>query len=282
MGLKLFRSPTKMQKFCLELRERGKRIGFVPTMGYFHEGHLSLMRKARLENDIVVVSIFVNPIQFGPREDFERYPRDFRRDCKLAEQVGVDVIFYPSINAIYPQGYATFVEVERLTDVLCGRSRPGHFRGVTTICTKLFNIVLPHTAYFGQKDAQQAIIIKRMVKDLNMPLKIKILPIIREKDGLAMSSRNVYLNEEERKQALVLNKSLTYAKKMFKQGIKDAKKIKDKVRKMIAEKPLACIDYVEIVDLEELKPVKEIKKPSLLALACWFGKARLIDNIILK
>jgi pantoate--beta-alanine ligase len=282
MGMKIFKKISSMQKFSLSQKEKGKKIGFVPTMGYFHQGHLSLMKKARKENDIVVVSIFVNPTQFGPQEDFNRYPRDLKRDLKLAKDTGVDVIFYPQIKDMYPKGYNTYVEVKKLTDVLCGKSRLEHFKGVTTVCTKLFNIVLPDIAYFGQKDAQQAIVIKRMVHDLNMPLKIKVLPIIREEDGLAMSSRNLYLTKEERKQATILYSSLLKAKKLFKEGECNAVKIKRIVKNMIKKMSLAKIDYVEIVSLDNLTTVKEIKKPSLLAVACWFGKARLIDNIILK
>lgn len=280
--MKLYKKINSIQKEIIRLKREGKKIGFVPTMGYLHEGHLSLMRKARKENDIVVISIFVNPTQFGPREDYNRYPRDLNRDLKLAREVGVDIVFYPSVDEMYPSKYRTYVEVEELSDLLCGKSRPGHFRGVTTVCAKLFNIIQPDVAYFGQKDAQQAIIIKQMVRDLNFPFKIKVLPIVREKDGLAMSSRNVYLSPQERKDAVILYQSLKIAEQMVKQGIKDARKIKMKVKKMISEKKTARIDYVEIVDMEDLKPVTLINKPVLLALAVWFGKARLIDNTILK
>jgi pantoate--beta-alanine ligase len=280
--MKLYKKINSIQKEIARLKREGKKIGFIPTMGYLHEGHLSLMRKARKENDIVVISIFVNPTQFGPREDYNRYPRDLNRDLKLAREVGVDIVFYPSVEEMYPSKYRTYVEVEELSDLLCGKSRPGHFRGVTTVCTKLFNIVQPDVAYFGQKDAQQAIIIKQMVRDLNFPLKIKVLPIVREKDGLAMSSRNVYLSSQEREEATVLYQSLKTAHQMVKTGIKDAGRIKRQVKNMISEKATARIDYVEIVDLEDLKPVRTIDKPALLALAVWFGKARLIDNTILK
>jgi pantoate--beta-alanine ligase len=280
--MKLFRSAKRLQEYLSKLRREGRKIGFVPTMGYLHEGHLSLIRKARAENDVVVISIFVNPIQFGPKEDYKRYPRDLKRDLRLAREEGVDIVFYPSVKEMYPEGFCTYVEVEGLSDVLCGKSRPGHFRGVATVCTKLFNIVGPDVAYFGQKDAQQAIIIKRMVRDLNMPLKIKVLPIVREEDGLAMSSRNTYLSKEERQQAPIIYKALTKAKEMFKAGERDAKKIKKKVRDLISSMDKAKIDYVEIVDLKDLKPLKEIDRPALLAVAVWFGKARLIDNVILK
>jgi len=280
--MKLYRKILTLQKEILRLKQEGKRIGFVPTMGYLHEGHLSLMKKARKENDIVVISIFVNPTQFGPHEDYKRYPRDLKRDLRLAREEGVDIVFFPSVEEMYPIKYRTYVEVEELSRVLCGKSRPGHFRGVTTVCAKLFNIVMPDVAYFGHKDAQQAIIIKQMVRDLNFPLKIKVLPIVREKDGLAMSSRNVYLSPQERKEATVLYQSLNLAKQMLKRGVKDANKIKRKLKTVISQKKKAKIDYIEIVDLEDLRPVNKIDKPVLLALAVWFGKARLIDNTILK
>lgn len=280
--MKLFRSPRNLQRYMMKLKKEGKKIGFVPTMGYLHEGHLSLVRKARKENDMVVISIFVNPTQFSPGEDYKRYPRDLQRDFEMASKEKVDIVFCPRAEEIYPSHYRTWVVVEGLSEVLCGKFRPGHFKGVTTICSKLFNIVQPDIAYFGQKDAQQAIIIKRMVEDLNFPLKIKVLPIVREKDGLAMSSRNVYLTNEERKQASILFQALTEAKKLVKSGERDARKLKKKIRNLIAQANLARINYVEIVDLNSLNPLKEIEKPALLAVAVWFGKARLIDNIILK
>lgn len=280
--MKLFRTVKSIQSYSLKLKMQNKKIGFVPTMGYLHEGHLSLVRAARKENDVVVVSIFVNPTQFAPHEDYKRYPRDLKSDLTFLIREKVDAVFCPSVRAIYPEGYSTEVIVKGLSDVLCGKSRPGHFRGVTTVCTKLFNIVQPDVAYFGQKDAQQAMIIKRMTKDLNLPLKIKVLPIVREKDGLAMSSRNVYLREKERMQARVLYQALQEAKKMVKAKEKSASRIKRKIKNMISKMTEAKIDYVEIVDLKELKPVDKLDQPVLLALAVWFGKARLIDNIILK
>ena len=264
------------------MRREGKTIGFVPTMGYLHEGHLSLIRKARKENDYVVISIFVNPAQFGPREDFTKYPRNFLRDKKLARSCGVDSIFYPSAKAMYPQGYKTSVLVEDLSNVLCGARRPGHFRGVTTVVLKLFNIVGPDAAYFGRKDAQQAIIIKKMVEDLNLPVKIKVLPIVREKDGLAMSSRNTYLSKQERENATILYNSLQTAVGMIKSGDKDPRKITAAVRKMIKAKRGARIDYIKIVDFDTLKEVKKIKARSLIAVAVFIGKTRLIDNIIIS
>jgi pantoate--beta-alanine ligase len=280
--MRLIRSIKKMYEFSKKAHLEGKTIGFVPTMGYLHQGHLSLIRKARKENDIVVVSIFVNPIQFGPKEDFKKYPRDLKRDMNLAKQVGTDVIFYPDAKDMYPEGFKTYVNVEELSEKLCGKFRPGHFKGVATVVTKLFNIVCPDIAYFGQKDAQQAIIIKRMVADLNIPVKIKVLPIVREKDGLAMSSRNTYLNEKERKDALVLYQALNLAKELIKSGITDTKTIIRKMRQLIEKKKNAKIDYIEIVQMENLKSLKVISDNCLIALAVWIGKTRLIDNIIVN
>jgi pantoate--beta-alanine ligase len=265
-----------------EERKKGKRIGFVPTMGYLHEGHLSLVRQSVKDNDLTVVSIFVNPIQFGPGEDFERYPRDIERDKRLLEKEGVDYLFFPTSEEMYPSGFKTFVEVAELGKKLCGKSRPGHFRGVTTVVLKLFNIVQPDKAYFGQKDAQQAIIIKKMVKDLNLDVEIVVMPIVREEDGLAMSSRNVYLDEEERKNATVLYKSLKEAERMIKEGERDAEKVINRMREIVMSYPKALIDYIEIVDTEELNPVNPIKGKVLIALAVYIGKARLIDNTILE
>lgn len=263
-------------------RSQGKSIGLVPTMGFFHEGHLSLMRAARRECDVVVVSLFVNPTQFGPHEDYDRYPRDLERDRVMAQEVGVDLLFVPTVEEMYPPGYATYVEVERLTDIMCGRSRPGHFRGVATVVTKLFNIVQPDRAYFGQKDAQQALVIKRMVRDLNMPVDIRVMPIVREEDGLAMSSRNVYLSPEERQSALVLIKSLRRAEEMVRDGERSADRIKEAIRETIGSEQRARIDYVEVVDAEELKPLETIQGKALAAVAVFIGNARLIDNVILE
>ena len=251
-------------------------------MGYLHEGHLSLMRRSRENCDVSAISIFVNPAQFGPNEDYKRYPRDFRRDERLAKKAGVDIIFYPTITCMYPAGYKSYVNVEDITNLLCGASRPGHFRGVTTVVTKLFNIIQPDIAYFGQKDAQQAIVIKRIVKDLDMPVKIKALPIIREADGLAMSSRNIYLSKEERKDALVLNQSLKEARRLIKKGEKNTSKIKSIIRRMINSKKNARIDYISIVDRDVLRDQKFVEKGTLIALAVWIGKTRLIDNIIIR
>jgi len=278
----IINSPKEMLDYCNSARINGKTIGLVPTMGAFHDGHLSLMRSARIENDLVVISIFVNPTQFGPKEDFNAYPRDLESDSKLALQVGVDVIFAPTVNDMYPNGYATFVNVERITEKLCGASRPIHFRGVTTVVAKLFNIIRPHKAYFGQKDAQQCVVIKRMAEDLNFDIDILIMPTIRETDGLAMSSRNKYLNVQERQSALVLSKSLFKAQDMIKSGQVNALEILRNMKQMINAEPLAKIDYVSIVDGETLDDIREIKANTLIALAVFIGKTRLIDNIIIN
>lgn len=271
-----------MQQESDLLRARGKRIGLVPTMGYLHEGHLSLVREAKQQSDIVVMSIFVNPTQFAPSEDFEDYPRDFNRDVKLAETAGCDIIFYPDVNHVYPMNYLTFVTVEKITEVLCGASRPAHFRGVTTIVAKLFNIVKPHLAVFGQKDAQQAIVIKRLVEDLNFNIQIIVAPIIREEDGLAMSSRNIYLTPGQRKQATILYQSLMAAKKLIEAGERKAQAIKAHIREIIETQPEAVIDYIEIVDTMGLEPQIILKGETLIALAVRIGKPRLIDNIIVQ
>lgn len=271
-----------MQRLVKKLKSEGKTIGFVPTMGYLHEGHLSLARQAREDTDIVVMSIYVNPLQFGPKEDFQRYPRDLKRDVKLAKSVGVDIIFTPSDEEMYPPDYVTYVEVEKLTERLCGQFRPGHFKGVTTVVTKLFNIVKPDIAYFGQKDAQQARVIEKMVEDLNMDIKIKIMPIVREKDGLAMSSRNVYLSSEERKKAVSLYLALRKAEGLISQGEREPEKIIEEMKKILVKSGVSRIDYIEIVDSQNLKPLKKIKGKFLIALAVWIGKTRLIDNTIIE
>jgi pantoate--beta-alanine ligase len=250
-------------------------------MGCFHEGHLSLMRRAKEENGLVVVSLFVNPIQFGPKEDFREYPRDLERDFRMAEEVGVDVIFNPSVEEMYSGDYQTYVEVERLSEWLCGASRPGHFRGVATVVLKLFNIVLPDRAYFGRKDYQQLKVIERMVKDLNVPVEIIGMPIVREPDGLAMSSRNMYLNPQERQAALALSKSLAYAQEMLDGGITAGNEIRRRVEAFIRDEPLAEVDYVEVVDPETLEGLDEIRGQAILALAVRIGKTRLIDNAVL-
>ena len=260
-------------------KKLAKTIGFVPTMGCLHEGHLSLIKAAKKENSLVVVGIFVNPTQFGAGEDFEAYPRDLDRDAKLSESAGADVIFNPSINEIYPEKYQTYVEVFEITNKLCGISRPTHFRGVTTIVNKLFNIVEPDRAYFGQKDAQQVAVIQKMVNDLNMNIEIIPCPIVREEDGLAMSTRNSYLSPEQRKAALILSKSLFTAEDMIEKGCRDAEEIKKAVKEMIRSEPLAAIDYIEIVDAFSLNDISTLNGSILIALAIKIGRTRLIDNI---
>jgi pantoate--beta-alanine ligase len=263
-------------------KKQGKTIGFVPTMGFLHEGHLSLIRTAKKENDLVIVSIFVNPTQFGVGEDFEAYPRDLESDAKHSEPAGADVIFCPSVSEMYPESYQTYVEVTEITNNLCGKSRPTHFRGVTTVVNKLFNIVEPHKAYFGQKDAQQVAVIQKMVKDLNMNVEVIPCPIVREADGLAMSSRNTYLNAEQRIAALVLSKSLFKAKDMISKGCINAVEIKETMTEMINKEPLAAIDYIEIVDALSLSDITTIKGTVLIALAVKMGRTRLIDNIVVE
>jgi len=280
--MRTIKTIKEMKGIVKDLKKKGKTIGFVPTMGYLHEGHLSLIRESVKRSDKTVVSVFVNPTQFSPGEDYDRYPRDIERDRKLLEIEKVDYLFYPSVEEMYPEGYKTYVETVDLQDKLCGRSRPGHFRGVCTVVLKLFNIVQPDIAFFGQKDAQQAIIIKRMVKDLNLDIKIEVMPIIREEDGLAMSSRNTYLNPEERKQATVLYRSLQLAEELIEKGERNSELIISKMRELIEAEPSARIDYVEIVDLEELNPIKEIKDKALIALAVYIGNTRLIDNMIVS
>ena len=272
----------QMKKKVRELKSEGKTIGFVPTMGFLHEGHLSLVRESIRRADVTVVSIFVNPTQFGPDEDLKDYPRDLKRDSELLKKEGVDYLFIPEADEMYPEGYKTYVEPHDLQHKLCGRSRPVHFRGVCTVVLKLFNIVNPDISFFGQKDAQQAIIITRMVRDLNLDVKVEVLPTVREKDGLALSSRNIYLNAEERRAALVLSRSLREAQSMVEKGERKAAVIVNRMKEIISNEPLARIDYVEIVDMEELDPLVRIEKEALAALAVFVGKARLIDNAILS
>jgi pantoate--beta-alanine ligase len=280
--MKVIDTISRMSTLIKILKKEGKSIGFVPTMGYLHEGHTSLVRTAKKHTDVVVMSIFVNPIQFGRDEDFDKYPRDLKRDEELARVAGADIIFYPSLKEMYPDGYSTYVDVEGLTEGLCGASRPGHFRGVTTVVMKLFWIVKPDVAYFGQKDAQQAFVIKKMVQDLNIDVEIKVLPTVREKDGLAMSSRNSYLSPEERKDATVLYQSLKKAESMVESGEHDARKIIRAIEEMIKSKPRLKIEYISIVDTKKLKPVSTVSGEVLIAIAVYVGKTRLIDNIILK
>lgn len=278
--MEVIKSTAEMQEISLRLKREGRIIGLVPTMGYLHDGHLSLIKKARRENDIVIMSNFVNPLQFGPKEDFATYPRDLDRDNKLAESAGVDYVFAPTTEEMYPQGYDTYVEVKGpITEKMCGKSRPGHFKGVTTVVLKLFLITQPDRAYFGQKDAQQAIVIRKMVTDLNVPVKIITCPIIREEDGLALSSRNTYLSSEERLQALALPRALSAGRDMIMKGETDPQKVRLHIKQMLESSPGIRVDYVEVVDGDDLSDLSVIKGKVLLAAAVYVGKTRLIDNI---
>ncbi len=279
--MKTIESIKEMQGISDSLRSKGDSISFVPTMGFLHEGHLSLMRKAREESDTLVVSIFVNPTQFGPGEDLEDYPRDLDKDSELCREVGTDVLFFPSVEEMYPENFRTIVDVSGLTQVLCGRSRPTHFQGVTTVVAKLFAIVKPHRAYFGLKDYQQYRVISCMAEELNMDLEVIGLPTVREPDGLAMSSRNKYLSDEERKSALSLSRSLASADRMVREGITEVKEIETGVREIIESESHTRIDYVEVVDPEELTHLDRINGRALLALAVHVGQARLIDNTLI-
>ncbi|OGO00688.1 MAG: pantoate--beta-alanine ligase [Chloroflexi bacterium RBG_13_51_52] len=272
-------------KTIAEMRQLRKdaagSVGFVPTMGFLHEGHISLVKRAKKENAVVVVSIFVNPAQFGPREDFKKYPRDIKRDLALLEPL-TDIVFMPSTDEMYPKNYSSWVEVQDITEELEGAARPGHFRGVSTIVNKLFNIVEPTKAYFGQKDAQQVAVIKKMVRDLNMNLQVVACPTVREKDGLAMSSRNTYLTSEQRRAAPVLYKALMLAKELAAQGEKDAGVLRHEMTELIEKESLADIEYISVADNETLKEIHRMKLPALVSMAVKFGKTRLIDNIVLN
>ncbi len=276
--MKVIKTIDEMNRLRLALPEP---VGFVPTMGCLHEGHLSLVRQARAENRSVVVSIFVNPTQFGPHEDIERYPRHPKRDLTLLESEGADIVFIPSASEVYPQRFNSWVVVDKLSQRLEGAARPGHFRGITTVVTKLFNIVRPDRAYLGQKDAQQAIVIRKMVSDLNMSLEIITLPTVREPDGLAMSSRNSHLNTEQRQAATVLYRALTLAQNLWSQGERDTERIRQEMLTTLQKEPLATIDYVSIADPETLDELKKVKSPALVSLAVRIGNTRLIDNIVL-
>lgn len=283
MTMKLIQDIDEMTMASMDMKSKGMTIALVPTMGYLHEGHLSLVRFAVDTADSVVVSIFVNPSQFGPNEDFARYPRDMERDKALLEAEGVDILFCPDPDDMYPDGFKTWVEVEGLSNIMCGASRPGHFRGVATVVCKLFNIIRPDRAVFGEKDFQQLAIIRRMVKDLNMPVEVAGCPIVRERDGLAMSSRNIYLDPEERRIAVCLFEALKLAEDLVKKGECLAERIMDEVKKHILSRPKTKIDYIFLGDPETLGPVDTIKdRPVLLALAVWVGGTRLIDNTILN
>ena len=271
-------SVSEMQQRCMSERLSGTRISFVPTMGYLHQGHLSLLEAGRKRGDLLVLSIFVNPTQFGQGEDFEVYPRDLAQDSLLAEQAGVDIIFAPEAKQMYPSGYATYVSVERLTETLCGASRPGHFRGVCTVVNKLFNIVQPHLALFGRKDFQQLAVIRQMVEDLNLPLEIIGLPIVREQDGLAMSSRNVNLTKEQRRQGLILSSVLRQAAATASSGERNPQALLDFARRQIEAQPEARIDYLQICDQTTLEEVAVVDQGSVMLLAVFFGQTRLIDN----
>lgn len=279
--MKLLRTVEELKLFVREARQAGKTIGLVPTMGYLHEGHQSLMKQARIENDVVIVSDFVNPIQFGPNEDYETYPRDLERDIGMAEAQGVDAVFAPSVEEMYPTHYASYVSVEGLTDKLCGLQRPGHFRGVCTVVIKLFNLSDADRAYFGKKDIQQLMIIRRMVQDLNLKVDIIGMPIIREEDGLAKSSRNKYLSESQRRDATVLHRALKHAETMIEAGETSAETLIKAMREQIVSVPCE-IDYIQIVDRESLKDTDSVEKPSIIALAVKFGTTRLIDNMTVR
>lgn len=263
-----------------EWKKQGLNIGFVPTMGYLHEGHASLMKRAKAECDKVVASIFVNPMQFGVNEDLDSYPRDLEADAKLCEEIGVDLIFHPEVEEMYEKGFCSFVDMDGLTKELCGKSRPIHFRGVCTVVSKLFHIVTPDKAFFGQKDAQQLAVIRRMVKDLNMDIEIVGCPIIREEDGLAKSSRNTYLNEEERKAALILSQTIRLGEQMIKDGVTDVEELLRTMKANISKESLAKIDYVEAVSMDTIEKIDKLEGEVLVAMAVYIGKTRLIDNFI--
>ncbi|RMD47629.1 MAG: pantoate--beta-alanine ligase [Aquificota bacterium] len=269
---------NEMKKISENLKREGKRIGFVPTMGYLHKGHISLMECSKKENDITVVSIFVNPTQFRKNEDLDKYPRDLERDLKICKDVGVDYVFHPEVNDMYPEGYSTYVIMETLTDKLCGKYRPGHFKGVLTIVNKLFNIIKPDRAYFGKKDYQQYIVIKKMVKDLNMDVEIVGCPLVREEDGLALSSRNKYLSKQERERALSISKALFKAKSLFESGEKNVSNIKKQIES-IMKPEVDEIQYIEIVNPDNLEPKEKAEKGDIILVAAFVGNTRLIDNI---
>ncbi|HYG98398.1 MAG TPA: pantoate--beta-alanine ligase [Terriglobales bacterium] len=279
--MKVLHTIEETRALCRQAQREGKVIGFVPTMGALHDGHLSLVRAARSQTNFVVVSIFVNPLQFGPNEDLAKYPRTFERDCELLKAEGVTAIFAPTPEEMYPTNAATFVEVEGLPQKLEGRTRPTHFRGVTTVVAKLFNVVRPDFAYFGQKDAQQVVILSKMVRDLNMDVRIVVMPIVRERDGLAMSSRNRYLDAEHRRQGLVLYRALTRIQTLADQGERRAARLLEEGKSVVAEGPEVRLDYLEIVDRETLDPIEDVSRGALVAIAAFVGPTRLIDNTVL-
>jgi len=279
--MKIIRLPAKLAAYTLKLKQHRQSIGFVPTMGALHDGHLSLICSARKENDFVCVSIFINPKQFSAREDFKKYPRPLSKDLELCRKAGVDIVFLPEAEDIYPEGFGSFVDLPAISSLLCGKTRPGHFRGVATIVLKLFNITRADNAYFGQKDAQQAVVISRMISDLNLPVKLRVMPIVRCNDGLALSSRNVYLNKQQRQDAVVLYQALCLARCLIDHGLVDTQRLLLRMRQLIAKHQTAKIDYITAVDLNSLKPIKRISQGCLIALAVKFGKTRLIDNIVI-
>lgn len=278
--MRIVHTINEVRQITSAARKQKSRIGFVPTMGALHAGHGSLIEAAKAECDFVVVSIFVNPTQFGPGEDFQQYPRTLDSDTAYCEQLGVDLVFAPSADEMYPAEQLTWVDTEKLTDRLCGASRPGHFRGVTTVCTKLFNIVQPDIAYFGQKDAQQAVVIRRMVQDLNLPLEIRVCPIVREDDGLAMSSRNKYLSADERSRAVCLYQALTHCQSQIATGQTQTAPLIAEIQRIV-ENRQGRIDYISIVDPESLEPLEQIEQKALILLAVYIGKVRLIDNLLI-
>jgi pantoate--beta-alanine ligase len=280
--MEIVRITETMQRLAEEIRNGGQRIGLVPTMGFLHEGHLSLIRTLRPQSDVLVVSIFVNPTQFGPGEDLNKYPRDIDRDEQLCRKENVDIIFYPNSGEMYPEPYLTYINVDVLAETMCGKSRPGHFRGVATVVSKLFNIIKPHTAIFGQKDYQQSLVIRQMVRDLNFDINIITAPIVREHDGLALSSRNKYLDREERKNAPLIYKSLQEAQKMVKNGITSPSIISRQIEHVLRKIPYIKIDYIAIVNRQNLQPVEQIDGNTLIALAVYVGKTRLIDNVLIE
>ncbi|MBP6343734.1 MAG: pantoate--beta-alanine ligase [Candidatus Omnitrophica bacterium] len=280
--MRMVTNVKSLRRLIADARKSKKTVGFVPTMGFLHEGHASLMRQSVKENDVTVLSIFVNPKQFGPKEDLKNYPRDIKKDEKLVKKENIDIIFYPSVDEIYPSGYLTNIEVSGLSDKLCGESRPGHFRGVATVVLKLLNMVAPDVMYLGQKDAQQAFIIRRMVADLNVPVKVAVMPTVREEDGLAMSSRNTYLSPEERTQAAVLYEALSQGRLNIKAGERSASKLVQVIRRKIEKQTSGIVDYIQCVDTQNLLPVSKIAGEVLIALAVKFGRARLIDNVIVN
>jgi pantoate--beta-alanine ligase len=280
--VQVVQSPAEMQRLAEIERRRGKSLGLVPTMGGLHEGHLSLIRRCRAESDLAIMSLFVNPTQFNRRDDLDRYPRDLEGDGRLARAAGVDIIFAPAAASMYPEGYATYVIVERLTERWEGASRPGHFRGVATVCAKLFAICRPHRAYFGQKDYQQSLVVRRLAADLDLGLEIVVLPTVREPDGLALSSRNVRLSPEERRQAPVLSQALSRARDAARAGERDAARLAAGIEAHIQSAPLAVLDYVGVCDVETLEPLEKIEEKAVALVAASFGATRLIDNMLLE